>query len=86
MIRFLFLIILLISTYFYIKYHEQHPFFYIENYNKKYNLVNLNFINLNVLNYIEQNNMILLKEDALELKSILEDCYISNIKIEIKRK
>lgn len=86
MIRFLFLIILLISTYLYIRYHEQHPFFAIELISKKYNLVNLNFINLNSDNYIETNSMVLLLEDAIELKNILEDCYIDNIKLEIKRK
>lgn len=86
MIKFIFLLILLVTTYVYIRHHSQHPFFYIEDYNKKYNLVNLSFINLNISDYIEQNNMILLKEDALELKLILEDCYLSNIKIEIKRK
>ena len=86
MIRFLFLVILLVSIYLYIKYHEQHPYFKVELISKKYNLANLQFIYLNKSDYIEGSNMILLLEDAKELMDVLEDCYIDNIKLEIKRK
>lgn len=80
------MIILLGSTYLYIKYHEQHPYFKIELISKKYNLVNLNFITLNKEDYIETNNLVLLMEDAIILKEVLEDMYIDNIKVELKRK
>jgi len=81
MIKFLFLIIMLVVIFLYLKYHEQHPYFYIEKISKKYNIVNLYFINLNEDDYIEKNNIVLLEEDAIELKNILEDCYIDNIRI-----
>lgn len=76
MIRFLFLIVLLISTYLYMKYHEQHPYFFIKDFNSKYNLVTLNFININKKEYIETNSVVVLQEDAIDLKKILEECYI----------
>lgn len=79
MIRFFFVLILILSVYFYIKYHEQHPYFYFNKINSKYNLVELNFLTLNRKQYIEKNSIILLEEDALELMMVFEDCYIDKM-------
>lgn len=86
MIRFLFLIPFLCSLFIYVKFYEHHEFFYVKDENIEYGLANLMFIYLDLENYIQQTNMILLKEDAIDIKNILEDCYISNIKLDIKRK
>lgn len=84
MIRFLFILILVLSIYLYLKYHEQHPYFYIVKIDKKYNLVELNFLCLNRKLYIERKCMVLLEEDAIELLKVFEDCYIDNIIFELE--
>lgn len=84
MIRFLFIIVLVLSIYLYLKYHEHHPYFFIRKINHKYNLVELNFFILNKKYYIEKEKLIILEEDALDLKNILEELYIDNISIDLE--
>ena len=84
MIRFLFIVILILSIYLYLKYREQHPYFYIVRVDQKYNLVELNFLSLNKKLYIEKNSIVLLEEDAYDLLTVFEDCYIDNIIFEVE--
>lgn len=84
MIRFLFLIILSFLVYLYLKHFEHHPYFFIVEVDTEYNLIELNFLNLNKKEYIERNSIIVLKEDVSDLMNILEDCYLNNIKFDVE--
>ena len=84
MIRFLFIIILILAVYLYLKYYEHHPYFFIKRINHKYNLVELNFFVLNKRYYIEKEKLILLEEDANDLIDVLEELYIDNIVVDLK--